>query len=207
MKKILITIFALPLILGSFTSSEDKAFKIGDIAPLVHYEMQDSKSGLNSLSESILKNGLVVVFSCNTCPFVVGNDNFKGWERQYNDLYDYATANNLGFILVNSNEAKRDNDDSKNAMHKHATDKAYKMPYLLDKNSKLANAFGAKTTPHVFVLNSQFELVYKGSIDNSWDSKRNEDLNYLKTNIDELVSGREISTPETAPKGCSIKRS
>jgi thioredoxin-related protein len=206
MKKILFTLLALPLVLGSFVSSEEKGFEIGDTAPLAQYDMKNCNDGSNSLRQSVLQNGLVVVFSCNTCPFVVGNEHFKGWESQYNDLHAYATENKLGFILVNSNEGKRDDDDSMDEMRNHADRKGYKMPYLLDENSKLANAFGAKTTPHVFVLNSKLELVYKGSIDNGSDTRREKDIPYLKTAINELVSGRAISTAETAPRGCSIKR-
>jgi|TARA_R110000737_G_scaffold284835_1_gene291302 hypothetical protein len=206
MKKLLFTLLALPLILGSFTSSEEKGFEIGDRAPLLNYEMNSCLGGNVSLEKSMDKSGLVVIFSCNTCPFVVGSESFAGWEKQYNDLHQYATDNGLGFVLVNSNEAKREGDDSFTEMRMHANDKGYKMHYLVDKDSKLANAFGAKTTPHVFVLNTNFELVYRGSIDNSWDTKRKKDLDYLKPAINELVSGKKISTPESAPKGCSIKR-
>lgn len=206
MKKLIVAILAFPLLLGSFISSEEKGFEIGDKAPLVAHEMKDLRGNLLSLKKSVSKSGLVIVFSCNTCPFVVGSQEFKGWERQYNELADFAEENGFGFILVNANEAKRDNDDSMEAMQKRATEKKYKMPYLLDSNSTLANAFGAKTTPHVFVLNANFELTYKGSIDNSWDTKRMKDIAYLKTAISEMAAGNKITTPETAPKGCSIKR-
>ena len=59
------------------------------------------------------ENGVIVVFSCNTCPFVVGSSYFPGWENQYNALHSLAQNNDLGFVLINSNEAKRDGVDMK----------------------------------------------------------------------------------------------
>ena len=71
--------------------------------------------------------------------FVVGNEDFEGWEKQYNDLYDAAEKNGLGLVLINSNEAKRDGDDSLEEMKLHAAKVNYKMPYLVDENSKLSD--------------------------------------------------------------------
>jgi peroxiredoxin len=206
MKKVLFALIAFPLAFLSFTSTEETKFEVGDQAPMLEYEMANCKEGSNTIRKAAKKNGVVVVFSCNTCPFVVGNKGFEGWEKQYNDLYEHAKKNDMGFILVNSNEAKRDNEDSPSEMVKHAKEAKYKMDYLIDTNSELANAFGAKTTPHVFVLNAEFTLVYKGTIDNSWDTKREQDIQYLKPAIEALVNGKKIMTTETAPKGCSIKR-
>ncbi len=206
MKKIFFQLAALLLIITSFTSSEEGNFNIGDKAPLLDYEMENINQEITTIETSKGANGIIVVFSCNTCPFVVGSSSFIGWEKQYNELYSLATENDLAFVLVNSNEAKREDDDSFDAMRAHAKSKGYKMNYLLDKNSLLANAFGAKTTPHVFVLNSDSQLIYKGSIDNTWDSKREKDIPYLKNAIAQIKSKQKISTTETAPKGCSIKR-
>ena len=59
-----------------------------------------------SLNDLKLKNGLLVVFSCNTCPFVIGNKSMDGWENRYNDLYEFCKLQDIGMVLVNSNEAK-----------------------------------------------------------------------------------------------------
>ena len=69
------------------------------------------------------EKGVIVVFSCNTCPFVVGSSYFPGWENQYNALYTLAQNNDIGFVLINSNEAKRDGVDSFEEMTKHAKKK------------------------------------------------------------------------------------
>ena len=105
------------------------------------------------------ENGVIVVFSCNTCPFVVGSSYFPGWENQYNALHSMAQNNDIGFVLINSNEAKRDGVDSFEEMKKHAKKNNYLMSYLLDENSKLANFLKAKTTPHVFFFDANFRSI------------------------------------------------
>lgn len=199
-------ILALSLLILSFSVKKDDEFLIGDKAPLVDYSMKGIDNQNTDLKSALGKNGLLVVFSCNTCPFVVGNENFVGWEKQYNDLFAKAKDQNINFVLINSNEAKREDDDSFENMQKHALEKQYKMSYLVDTDSKLANAFGAKTTPHVFLLDSDLKLAYKGSIDNSWDNSRTETIAYLENALKELSTKTKISQNTSEPRGCSIKR-
>lgn len=161
----------------------------------------------SSLMQESKQNGLIVVFSCNTCPFVVGSNHFPGWEKQYNDLFNTAIKNKIGFVLINSNEAKRQGDDAFEKMESHAKENNYKMGYFLDENSSLANDLLAKTTPHVFFYNAKFELIYTGSIDNIWDGKRKKERYYLKDAINSHVNSKKIKPASTPPKGCSIKRS
>lgn len=180
--------------------------KLKEKAPLTDVKMKNVQGGELSLNDAKKEKGLIVVFSCNTCPFVVGTPDFPGWERQYNELNELATKNNIGFVLVNSNEAKREGADSFDAMVEHAKEKQYTMPYLVDLNSQLANALKAVTTPHIYMFNANMELVYVGSIDNIWDSKRKSDEAYLKNAIQALAEGKKIKPANTAAKGCSIKR-
>ncbi len=204
-----IHVLALPtlLILFSFTLGKGKdGLKLGKKMPMADVEMTGTDDKQHSLESLRQKNGLIVVFSCNTCPFVVGNDNFEGWEKQYNALHEYAGANEIGFVLLNSNEAKRDGDDSLEKMKGHAENMNYQMPYLVDKDSKLADAFGAKTTPHVYVFDAESKLIYKGSIDNTYDSKREEDRSYLREVINHVATNSPLNDASTPPRGCSIKR-
>lgn len=208
MKRIaqIVPLFIGTLLFLSFTSDKgQKSLKIGAKAPMADVKMTGINAQDLSLNDVKLKNGLIVVFSCNTCPFVVGMDDFAGWEKDYNELHSLAKANEIGFVLVNSNEAKRSGDDSLEKMEVKAKVANYTMPYLVDENSKLANAFGAKTTPHVYYFDAEMKLVYIGSIDNSWDSKREKDEAYLKNAITQHQLGK-IETKESNPVGCSIKR-
>lgn len=190
----------------SFTTLGDRKFQLGDEAPLTKRKMAAVDGSELSLESAQKARGLLVVFSCNTCPFVVGNENFPGWERQYNDLHQAAEKAGIGMILINSNEAKRADEDSMEKMKEHAKKMGYTMPYVVDQDSKLANAFGAKTTPHVYLLDANQKLVYCGSIDNTWDTKRTTDINYLADAMDQLKNGTSITTSTTDPRGCSIKR-
>lgn len=191
----------------SFAQNEEaKTLPIGQVVPMLDYKMENLDGKMLQLGSLSGEKGLLVVFSCNTCPFVVGSDNFEGWEKQYNDLKKFAADHGYKMVLINSNEAKRGDDDSPDAMKKRAEEKKYTMPYLIDKNSQLADAFGARTTPHVYLLNQKMELIYTGAIDNKVDGKRSSDENYLKNAIEAASSGKEIELATTPPRGCSIKR-
>lgn len=180
--------------------------KIKDPAPITTFNMKGVDDSSLNLIQANKKNGLIVIFSCNSCPFVVGSDDFPGWEKQYDTLYSMALANEIGLILVNSNEGKRNQADSFEEMKKHAKEQQYAMPYLMDHQSELANAFGAKTTPHVYFFNENLNLIYSGSIDNSWDKSRSQDEPYLLNAIDAKGNQKKIKPNSTEPKGCGIKR-
>lgn len=202
MKRIIILFTILLIVPLSFAQ-----IKKGTSMPSPDLELTDVVTqGKMAIKDYKKEKGLVVVFSCNTCPFVVGTPDFPGWERQYNDLFDKASKMNIGFVLVNSNEGKRAKDDSSEEMKKHVDEKGYKMPYLLDVNSAFANSLEAKTTPHVYLFNEDLKLVYSGSIDNIWDNKKTEDIPYLVNAMNALSQGKKIKPAATPPKGCSIKR-
>lgn len=203
---ILISLPTLFLVTTSFFMKGDNTLGLGKKMPKADLEMDGIDGKAYTLNSLMKPNGLIVVFSCNTCPFVVGSDDFPGWEVQYNDLAKKATEKELGFVLVNSNEAKRENADSMEEMIKRAKEKEYTMPYVVDKGSVVADAFGAKTTPHVFVFNNKRELVYRGAIDDSWDSRRTEDISYLENVIKSIGEGSKLGLNDTPPRGCSIKR-
>jgi thioredoxin-related protein len=203
------TLVGFSLLVSAFSFAQKEEFKtlpIGERVPMIQHQMSNLDGNMMQLESASGDKGLLVVFSCNTCPFVVGSDSFEGWEKQYNDLNKFATDHGFKMVLINSNEAKRDQDDSPEAMKLRAKEKGYTMPYLIDKNSELADAFGARTTPHIFLLNKEMELIYTGAIDNKVDGKRASDENYLKNAIEANASGKEIVLNTTPPRGCSIKR-
>lgn len=209
MKPFRTTLLASLLVLAaSFTLSNDEktGLALGDKAPMTEVEMKGTDDISYTLTKLAGKKGLIVIFSCNTCPFVVGSDNFKGWEGQYNGIYELAVKSDIGVVLVNSNAAKRGDDDSMDEMKKHAAAQGYKMPYVVDENAALADAFGAKTTPHVYFFNQEMKLIYHGAIDNTVDAKRETDKNYLQDAITAHSEGKTIVETSTPPRGCSIKR-
>lgn len=204
-KTILFTLAATAALVTSyaFISSGEKyeVLGIGKKAPKADVKMTDISGKAVTLNDIKKQNGLLVIFSCNTCPFVLA------WEDRYPALGEQCNKNNIGMVLINSNEARRKGVDSMEEMKKHAADKNYNTYYTIDENSELANAFGAKTTPHVYLFDKDMKLVYRGAID---DTEGRDEVSpkelYLKNAIDNLAAGKKISPAETKSVGCSIKR-
>ncbi len=198
--------FPITLLLGTLLilafADKDKVdpIAIGTEAPKQEYKMEGIDGKNYDLKSLTGEKGLLVVFTCNTCPFVVA------WEDRYNDIHDLANKNGVGMVLVNSNEAKRDGDDSMEEMKKHAKELSYKSPYVVDKNSALADAFGARTTPHIFLFNKDMKLVYRGAIDDNYKSKESVEESFLMDALKSLAAGKKIDPNTTKSIGCSIKR-
>lgn len=193
--------------LSFIANQEITTIALGTACPMPDAKMKNIDGKELSLNDSKGDNGLLVIFSCNTCPFVVGDgEKSEGWEGRYNGVYEKALQQKVNTVLVNSNFAKRDKGDSFEDMVKHAADKGYKMPYLLDNESALANAFGARTTPHVFLFDKNMKLVYRGSIDDNVSSANAVKEKYLEKALTSLGSGKKIKKNDTKAIGCSIKR-
>lgn len=200
MKKLVLmlaTLFSIAVFAGN---GDGKTMTIGDKAMFTDVKMLDVSGEKVSLEDVKKENGIIVLFSCNTCPFVLQ------WEDRYSDVKAWADKNDVGMIVLNSNHQKRDGDDSFEAMKKHASDKEYNFYYAVDDNSLLANAFGGQTTPHAFLFDSEMQLVYKGAIDDSYKSADAVQKAYLKEAVASLGSGKKVALAETKPVGCSIKR-
>lgn len=208
MKKTLFILSAIAFVsLISFSIIKDiESISIGSKAPLSNTKMKDVSEKSFSLEELKKEKGLLVIFSCNTCPFVVGNNNMEGWEGRYNQLFTIAEKNNIGMVLINSNEAKRNDADSFSRMKERSKKMDYKANYLVDKNSKLADAFGASTTPHVFLFDADLKLVYKGAIDDAVGSTKDVKSRWLSTAMKNMSTNQPIDPQTTRNSGCSIKR-
>jgi len=202
-------LFLLPAILLSvmamtaFTPDGKPAgsgVEIGEFVPNLAQKLKDVSGEEMNLRDIKSHGGLLVVFSCNTCPFVLA------WEDRYNEFAEICKKNDIGMVLVNSNEAKRDGADSFESMVKKANDEGYNCRYVVDADSELANAFGAKTTPHVYLFNPSMLLAYKGSIDNSEGGKKEVSKEFLKDAISNMVASKKIDPASTNSIGCSIKR-
>ncbi len=200
MKKLMVVVFLMALSASVFASGNVGKLGIGDKAVLTDVKMEDISGAKISLNDAKMENGVLVLFSCNTCPFVLQ------WEDRYSGLNDWAEKNKVGMVVLNSNHQKHNAEDSMEAMKKHAKEKGYDFHYVLDKESAIANAFGGQTTPHAFLFNSKMELAYKGAIDDNYDSASDVKQAYLKNAISSLASGKEVAVSETKPVGCSIKR-
>lgn len=190
----------------AFVAHELPELNLGDKAPASDVKMKDVSGKEMDLKSIAGKNGLLVVFSCNTCPFVVGSEGSEGWEGRYPALAGHAQKNGVGFVMLNSNTTKRDGGDSFADMQKRYKEKGLKGFYLIDENNKVADAFGARTTPHVFLFDKDMKLVYKGAIDDNVKSTSEAKEHYANDAITALASGKAIAPALTRNIGCSIKR-
>ncbi len=193
-------VLAFTAILLSLNSIAQKSIDPGTSIPMPDLKMKDVSGKLVSIKNSAAKNGVLVIFSCNTCPYVVKN------EARTKAICKYAAENNVGVIIINSNEAKRTEDDSYDAMCTYAKKQGYNWKYVVDTDSKLADAFGASRTPEVFLFNKDGILVYKGAIDDNPSDEENVKREHLKEAVNELLAGKEVSVKQSKSVGCTIKR-
>jgi peroxiredoxin len=195
-------LFFLPLLFVVLASMmlRPSELSIGDKAPSPDTKMKDISGKSLSFNDVKKKNGLLVVFSCNTCPWVIKN------QQVATEGYGYALSKEVGVIVLNSNEGQRDAADSKDAMAEYAKDQNYRWPYVIDENSIMANAFGAKVTPECYLFDKDMKLVYHGAITDNPKTPSESTRNHLKVAIDELVSGKTVSMSTSKAMGCSIKR-
>lgn len=142
---------------------------------------------------------LVIFFTCNHCPYVIGSDEVT---RATAEKY---LKKGVGFIGINSNSENTYAEDSFSNMVARMEKYIFPWIYLYDKDQSIAKAYGALRTPHFYVFNKERELVYTGrGVDSPRDTSRMT-VNNLDLALDELTSGKKISTPLTNPIGCNIK--
>ncbi len=174
--------------------------EIGEKMPHKDREMKSIYGHQQTLGDLAGENGLMVIFTCNTCPFV------EAWVDRYPVVQRMAEKRDVYTVLLNSNTAKRDQGDSMEDMKRFGKKHHPGIPYLFDAKNKTADAFGAKTTPHVFLFNEEFRLVYRGAIDDNYKDAEQVEAFYVKDALKAMVEGKEIDPATTEAKGCSIKR-
>ena len=185
--------------LFSIASIQAAELGIGSQMPNTDYLLNDISGNQITLNEIKGENGTLIIFSCNTCPWVIR------WEDRYVEIANSYLQKGIGMIAINSNVARFNGDDSLYKMKKHAKEKKYNFPYAQDPKAKLAYAFGATKTPHVYLFNDKENLVYRGAIDdNARDADAVEEP-FLSNAIDQLLAGRKIKKTTSKAIGCSIK--
>jgi len=199
MKKILVSLVVIAMTLLSF-SPQYAGLPIGSPMPKGNVKMKDISGKIVSLDDVKTTNGLLVMFSCNTCPYVVKN------QGRTKELFEYIQTKQIGGIILNSNEGARNNEDSYKAMQKYAADQGYKWYYVLDSNNELADAFGANRTPECYLFNKEGILVYHGAIDDNPADDSKVSRSHLKEAINEMLDGKNVSITESRSIGCGIKR-
>jgi peroxiredoxin len=171
--------------------------ELGKPAPdFTNLKAADGKS--YSLSSFQNDPVLVVVFSCNHCPYVQAYENrLVAIQRDY-------LSKGVKLIAINSNDDKAYPEDSYPEMVKRAANKHFNFVYARDQDQKVVDAYGAVCTPHVFAFNKERKLSYRGRIDDSKDENKVTSTD-LRNAIDDLLAGKMVRVANTKPFGCSIK--
>ena len=195
MRRFTTLLTALLLVTG--LSAEELA--LGSGIPLADVKMKDISGARVSLNDATDEKGLVVIFSCNTCPWV------HMWEGRYVELATAYQPRGFGFIALNSNAAKRTSGDGLEDMQSRAREKGYNFYYTLDEGSRLAHAFGATHTPQIFLFDNDGKLVYRGAIDDNARNPRKVEQTYLADALDACLAGDQVALASTKALGCTIK--
>ena len=142
---------------------------------------------------------LVVFFTCNHCPYVIGSDEVtrKTAEKYRNQ--------GVRFVGINSNSENTYQEDDFDHMIKRMEEHQFPWIYLRDQSQEIAEKYGALRTPHFFIFNEVRKLVYTGrGVDSPRDASKIT-INDLDRTLDELTSGKQVSVPVTNPIGCNVK--
>jgi peroxiredoxin len=169
---------------------------IGDRAP--GFTLPDTAGAAVSLPEPGAAPATVVLWTCNHCPYALAwHDRLTATAR------DYA-GHGVRFLAINSNDAERYPADSPEAMAERYDPSEWGMPYLHDAPQDVARAYGARTTPDLFVLDGELRLRYRGAPDADHQDPA-EGASWLRGALDAVLAGAEPDPSATEPVGCSLK--
>lgn len=170
---------------------------IGSQAPDFHLKATDGKHyGLGHFSDARI---LVVFFTCNHCPYVLGSDEVT------RETADGFKSQGVSFVAINSNSPNTYEEDSFENMVLRMNENHFPWIYLHDETQEVALAYGALKTPHFYVFNEARKLVYTGrAVDQPRDTSKMT-IHDLERTLSELLAGQQVSVPITNPVGCNIK--
>jgi hypothetical protein len=184
----------------SYIKKEISSLPIGSSVPKTEYKIKDISGKEVTLLDAKKENGLLVMFSCNTCPYVINN------QSRTKEICGYALEKKIGVILLNANEGGREYGESFSDMQSYGKEQAYDWFYAIDSKNVLADAFGANRTPECFLFDKNNKLVYHGAIDDSPGEITQVKRHHLKEAINEVIAGKPVTIKESRSVGCSINR-
>ena len=178
----------------------DKVYKVGD--RVANFTLRNVNGKDVSLDNYATEKGVIVVFTCNHCPFS------KMYEDRIIALHQKFASKGFPVVAINPNDAKKQPEDSFVEMQKRAGEKAFPFAYLHDEKQAVARTFGAARTPHVFILSregKEFVLQYIGAIDDNANEPTEVRNAYVEQAIDKLSQGQKPAPATTKAIGCTIK--
>jgi peroxiredoxin len=171
--------------------------KIGDPAP--EFSLPGADGQDYSLTDFQDKQILVVIFSCNHCPYARAI-----WPRLVK-LDEAYRAKGVQLVAINANDAEAYPDDSFEKMKPFADEQAIGFPYLHDEQQTVARAYGGQCTPHVLLFDKERKLRYQGRVDDNWKDEGAVQKQELRDAIEAVLNNQTPNPDTTAALGCSIK--
>jgi peroxiredoxin len=175
-------------------------YKVGDVAADFKLKNVDGKT--ISLANYKQAKGYIVVFTCNHCPYA------QAYESRIMNLDKLYAPKGYPVIAISPNDPIGEPADSFDNMKKLAAQKGYTFPYTIDETQDVTRAYGAKATPHVYVLQKTAKgnvVQYIGAIDNDTENTNPNKVKYVESAVNALLDGKAITTSSTKAIGCGIK--
>jgi peroxiredoxin len=174
--------------------------KPGDTAP--DFSLKNVDGAMVSLADYSDQKGVIVVFTCNPCPFA------KAYEQRIIQLHQKYEDQGYPVVAINPNDDEISPDDTFEKMKQRASEKEYPFPYLKDETQEVYRAYGAARTPHIFLLEKKggkFKVGYIGAIDDNAMDASGVTKKYLEDAIAAIISGNNPNPATTKAIGCTIK--
>ncbi|HET8952383.1 MAG TPA: thioredoxin family protein [Solirubrobacteraceae bacterium] len=171
-------------------------FGLGDTVPA--FRLPDTDGTEHAVPADPAPPATVLLVTCNHCPYVVA------WNPRLRAVADDYAARGVRFLAINANDAERYPADSPDAMQRFVREQSWPMPYLHDADQDVARALGAERTPHVYVLDGEQRLAYRGAPDADHQDP-GLDARWLRDALDAVLAGEEPARAETPARGCSVK--
>jgi peroxiredoxin len=172
------------------------AFELGD--PVPAFRLPDTEGAEHRVPADEPPPATVIVVTCNHCPYVVA------WNPRLRAVAEEYAPRGVRFLAINPNDAQRYPADSLEHMRRFVRDQAWPIPYLHDESQDVARALGAERTPHVFVLDGDQRLAYRGAPDADHEDPA-QDAAWLRAALEDVLAGRAVERAETPSRGCSVK--
>jgi peroxiredoxin len=171
-------------------------FGIGD--PVPAFALTDTEGERHELPAEHAPPATVLIQTCNHCPYVVA------WNPRLRAVAEDYAPRDVRFLAINANDAARYPADSPAAMERFVEQQSWPIPYLYDESQEVARALDAQVTPHVFVLDAEQRLRYRGAPDADHQDP-SQDARYLRDALDAVLAGGAPATADTRARGCSVK--
>ena len=176
-------------------------FKPGDVA--LNFSLKNVDGTTVSLSDYSDQQGVIVVFTCNPCPYA------KAYEKRIINLHNKFASKGYPVVAINPNDPGVSAEDTFEKMKAKAKEKNYPFAYLKDDTQEVYQAYGATRTPHVYLLKNEggkFKVAYIGAIDDNAMDESSVSQTYVVDAIVSLMAGDMPETTSTKAVGCSIKK-